>query len=407
MRYRFLSNPIVIVYLALSPAFAFASSPTAIIEWGDLGTEAGQFDTPVAIAVGGGHVYVADFGNRRIQKFTTDGAYVAQWGTGGSGDGEFRGPAGIAIDAGGDVLVTDFINHRVLRYSPEGVFRQQWGSIGDAPGSFSGPAAIAIDGAGDVLVTDLDGRRIQKFTAAGAFAGTWSEGGARAWLAPWGIGRGADGSVYVADRSGDRIHRLDPAGRWLSSFGGHGRSAGAFRGPVGIAVSPLGNVFVSDHANQRIQTFTADGAFVAEIHGEATAGGVHGLAIAGADLYVTDTRNHRVMRLVGAASGAAGTPRRIDAFGLALAGPNPSANGTALRFALPVAARVTLDVLDIEGRRVRTLAEGSFEAGEHVRTWDGQGDRRQRMAAGVYFVMARFDEGGRTKSVQRRVVVVR
>ena len=407
MRCRFLSNPIAIACLALSPAFAFASGPTAIIEWGDLGTEAGQFDTPVAIAAGGGHVYVADFGNHRIQKFTTDGAWVAQWGTEGKGDGQFRGPSGIAINARGDVLVTDFINHRVLRFSPEGELKQQWGSIGEAPGAFSGPAAISIDGAGDILVTDLDGQRIQKFTGAGAFVGTWNTGDGRALSAPWGIGRGPDGSVYVAERCGDRVHRIDPGGRWLSSFGGHGRSAGAFRGPVGIAVSPLGNVFVSDHANHRVQVFTADGAFVHEIQGDATAGGVHGLAIAGDDLYVTDTRNHRVMRLVGAALVAPGSERRIDAFGLALAGPNPSAHGTALRFALPIAAKVTLDVLDIEGRRVRTLADGAFEAGEHVRTWDGLGDRRQRMAAGVYFVLARFDDGSRMKSMQRRVVVVR
>ncbi len=407
MRCCLLSKPFAIACLALTPAFAFASSPAEIIEWGDLGTEAGQFDTPVAIAAGGGHVYVADFGNHRIQKFTTDGAWVAQWGTEVPGDRQLGGPSGIALDARGDVLVTDFTNHRVLRFSAHGELKQQWGAAGDAPGSFSGPAAIAVDSAGDVLVTDLDGRRIQKFSSAGSFLGTWNAVEAHALSAPWGIGLGADGSIYVADRGGDRIHRLDPGGRWLSSFGGHGRSPGAFRGPVGVAVSALGNVFVSDHANHRVQAFTSDGAFVSEIQGDATAGGVHGLAVSGDDLYVTDTRNHRVMRLVGAASGTPGTVRRIDAFGLALAGPNPSAHGTALRFALPVAGKVKLDVLDIEGRRVRTLADGAIEAGEHVRTWDGLGDRRQRMAAGVYFVLARFDDGARMKSVQRRVVVVR
>ena len=407
MRRPIHSNPIAIACLALSPAFVFASNPAAIIEWGDLGTEAGQFDTPVAIATGAGHVYVADFGNHRIQKFTTDGAYLSQWGTEGTGDGQLRGPSGIALDARGDVLVTDFFNHRVLRFSPEGELKQQWGPVGGAPGSMSGPAGIVIDGAGDVLVTDLDGQRIQKFNAAGAFMGTWQTVEGSELSAPWGIGRGADGSIYVADRGGDRIHRLDPNGRWLSSFGGHGRGTGAFRGPVGIAVSPLGNVFVSDHANHRVQVLTAEGAFVKEFLGEATAGGVHGLAIAGNDLYATDTRNHRVMRLVGAASETGAAARRIDAFGLALAGPNPSAHGTALRFALPVPARVTLEVHDIEGRRVRTLADGPFDAGEHVRRWDGLGERRQRIAAGVYFVLARFDDGSHVKSLQRRVVVIR
>ncbi len=407
MRCHNLALLLTIACLTLPTSPASATMASMIIEWGDLGSEAGQFDTPVAVAARGGHVYVADFGNHRIQKFTADGAYVLQWGTEGGGDGQFRGPSGLALDARGDVFVTDFYNHRVQSFSSEGVLKHQWGSIGDARGSFSGPAGIVIDAAGDVLVTDLDGRRIQKFSGNGTFVGAWDAGERHVLSAPWGIAAASDGGVYVADRGGDRVHHFDSGGRWLSSFGGHGRSAGAFRGPVSVAVSRLGQVFVSDLSNHRVQIFSTEGTFAGEIHGEPTEGGVHGLAIAGDDLYVTDILNHRVVRLVGGASGAGGVSQRIDAFALALAGPNPSAHGTALRFALPVAGRVKVEILDIEGRRVRTLADGAFEAGEHRRTWDGLSDGRQRMAAGVYFVLARFDEGGHMRTLQRRVVVVR
>ena len=386
---------------------AIAAPDASIVEWGDLGAEAGQFDTPVAIAAGGGLVYVADFGNHRIQKFTRDGAYVSQWGTQGSADGQFRGPSGIAVDLRGDVYVTDFYNHRIQRFSPDGALKHQWGSRGAGPGAFRGPASIAIDGAGDVLVTDLDGRRIQKFTGDGTFVRAWDAGEGGTLSAPWGIASDADGSIYVADRTGDRIHRFDPSGRWVSSFGGHGRSAGALRGPVGVAVSARGQVFVTDLANHRVQKFTPEGTFVSEIHGDPTDGGIHGLAISDGDLYLADARNHRVIRLVGAASGMAEAPRRIDAFALGLAGPNPSPHGTTLRFAVPVRGRVKLEIIDIEGRRVRTLANGAFEAGEHIRSWDGLSDSRQRMAAGVYFVQARFDTGDRVSKLQRRVVVVR
>jgi sugar lactone lactonase YvrE len=45
--------------------------------WGDKGTKEGEFDTPHSIASDAkGNIYVADRGNRRIQVFTPDGAFV-------------------------------------------------------------------------------------------------------------------------------------------------------------------------------------------------------------------------------------------------------------------------------------------------------------------------------------------
>lgn len=390
----------------LVPALAMAAPEPSIIEWGDLGVHEGQFDMPVGVAVGGTHVYVTDFGNNRIQKFTRDGAYVSQWGTPGSAAGEFRGPCGIAVDARGEVYVTDFYNHRVQKFTPEGELLAQWGAEGSDAALFRGPAAIAIDGSGCVMVTDLDGRRIQKFTADGTLVQAWDAGEGGALSGPWGIAAGSDGGVYVVDRTGDRVHRFDGSGRWISSFGGHGRGTGAFRGPVGVAVSARGQVFVTDLANQRVQRFSAEGTYVSDVGGDAVAGGVHGLAVADGDLYVTDIRNHRVLRLVGAAAGSAEAARPIEAFALTLAGPNPSSTGTTLRFAVPAGGRVQLEVLDLAGRRVRTLADGTFAPGYHTQSWDGRSDSRQRMAAGVYFVLGRFDDGGHVRRVQRRVVVV-
>lgn len=38
-----------------------------------------------------GNVYVADTGNNRVQKFSSDGNYITEWGSAGSGNGQFNG----------------------------------------------------------------------------------------------------------------------------------------------------------------------------------------------------------------------------------------------------------------------------------------------------------------------------
>src|SRR5579884_1376972 len=45
-----------------------------------------------------GDVYVADMANNRVQKFSANGTYLAQWGELGSNRGEFTFPEGIAVD---------------------------------------------------------------------------------------------------------------------------------------------------------------------------------------------------------------------------------------------------------------------------------------------------------------------
>lgn len=66
--------------------------------------------------------------------------------------------------------------------------------------------------------------------------------------------------------------------------------------------------------------------------------------------------------------------------------PNPSHGSSALRFTLPSASSVRLELIDAAGRRIRTLAEGTFAAGAHERTWDGRLSDGSRAPAGLYWV---------------------
>jgi flagellar hook assembly protein FlgD len=64
-----------------------------------------------------------------------------------------------------------------------------------------------------------------------------------------------------------------------------------------------------------------------------------------------------------------------------------------MRFGLPRAAEVRLEVFDLQGRRVRTLAAGPRTAGWHDVNWNGQMEGGARSGAGLYFV--RFRTEGR------------
>ena len=86
---------------------------------------------------GSGNVYVVDNGNHRIQKFTSSGTYLTQWGSYGSGDGQFNYPYGVAVDASGNVYVADLYNHRIQVFTSSGTYLTQWGTQGSGPGSSS------------------------------------------------------------------------------------------------------------------------------------------------------------------------------------------------------------------------------------------------------------------------------
>ncbi len=83
--------------------------------------------------------------------------------------------------------------------------------------------------------------------------------------------------------------------------------------------------------------------------------------------------------------------------------PNPVTSGSLVHFGVPEEARVTVEVFDLVGRRVSTLADGTFPAGRHAVRWAGTLGDGHRAAAGVYVV--RFSALGRT--LTRTAVVVR
>ena len=80
--------------------------------------------------------------------------------------------------------------------------------------------------------------------------------------------------------------------------------------------------------------------------------------------------------------------------------PNPFAASLAIAWELPRAMTVGLDVIDLQGRAVRTLASRSpTAAGRHEVSWDGRDDAGLALAAGVYFVRLTTPLGAHTRRV--------
>ena len=81
----------------------------------------------------------------------------------------------------------------------------------------------------------------------------------------------------------------------------------------------------------------------------------------------------------------ASTEPRLE-FGLQLARPNPFSGLTQLGFTLPVTSDVVIEVLDLQGRRVRSLATSKFAAGRHTCEWDARDETGKQVRPGVYLV---------------------
>ena len=89
----------------------------------------------------------------------------------------------------------------------------------------------------------------------------------------------------------------------------------------------------------------------------------------------------------------AGTAVRLEtlpaAFALAGNFPNPFNPSTALRYELPVASEILLEVFNAAGQRVRTLVDGQRAAGRYLAEWDATDDGGRALATGVYFYRLR------------------
>src|SRR3954464_4330692 len=114
----------------LAPTTASADL-SLVTQWGSSGTGNGQFQVPNGVAAdAAGNVYVVDGNGDRVEKFDSNGTFLLAFG----GPGTFNGPGHIAIDPQGNPVVEDSGNYRLVKYSPTGTRLTQYRALGQNPG---------------------------------------------------------------------------------------------------------------------------------------------------------------------------------------------------------------------------------------------------------------------------------
>ncbi|WP_394749012.1 NHL domain-containing protein [Spongiimicrobium salis] len=295
------------------------------------------FNEPHGVAVDqAGNVYVADSGNHRIRMIDPQGNVTTIAGSGAAviSDGQgfnaaFDFPLGLAVAPSGVIFVSDNnairtidANANVVTIAGNGV-----SNFEDGPGPiarFRLSAGITVDNNGNAFVADTRSHRIRMIdqsgnvsTIAGNGQGFQNGNGINALFRnPVDVAADAMGNIYVADESNHQIRRIDPNGN-VTTFAGSGSGfaegngiEARFNRPSGVTVDAQGNVYVTDTDNIRIRRISPNGDVIT-IAGGNSIGTMDGPGdVASFDLteriavdangviYVADTRNHRIRRLV-------------------------------------------------------------------------------------------------------------
>jgi Ca2+-binding RTX toxin-like protein/streptogramin lyase len=176
---------------------------------GSPGSGNGQFGGPEDIAIDAeGNIWVADTYNYRIQKLDDEGEFIEVVNPEGLGAIE---PTGIDVGSGGKVWVTDWAHNRVVALSEAGALVSQFGSGGSGNGEFSRPDGIDVDFKGNVWVGDEGNSRVQKFNEEGEYLDQFGSGGSGegefSFSYPFGIVADSGASIWIADSSNDRVQK--------------------------------------------------------------------------------------------------------------------------------------------------------------------------------------------------------
>jgi len=176
----------------------------------------------------------------------------------------------VAVDAADNVHVFNRGAHPVIVFDRDGNFLRSWGE-----GVFRRPHGITIGPDGTLWLTDDLHHTIRQFTAAGKLLLTLGDPdtpstlhGGKPFNRPTHVALcPKTGDIYVSDGYGNsRVHKYDPKGRHLHSWGEPGTDPGCFNVPHNIVTDADGLVYVADRENHRVQVFDGKGRYQMQLN---------------------------------------------------------------------------------------------------------------------------------------------
>ena len=331
------------------------------------------FRHPEDIAIDGlGNVYVADYEASRVRKISADGIITTVAGDGVArfaGDGgpavsaSLQNPVGVAAAKDGTLYISDSANNRIRRVTPAGTISTFAGAGGGGSGEDGIPAisahlefptGLALTALGDLYVAELYGSRVLKVNPSGilttvagdgksGFSGDGGPAASASLELPRGLALDPAGNLYIAEAR--RVRKVSVDGI-ITTVAGNGQlaysgdngpaPAAALNLPSGVIADGSGGILIADTDNNRIRqvgtnnnitTVAGDGQYRFSGDGGAAAAAsiAQPLGLAyddGGNLYVVDSGNRRIRRILSAAPSFGVTPASLD-FTAAVAGAAP------------------------------------------------------------------------------------
>jgi RHS repeat-associated protein len=251
------------------------------------------------IAVGNhGELYIADTWNNLVRKVDRDGIITTIAGDGYNGYSGDGGPAirarisypyDIAADQWGNLFFCTG-DHRIRKIDPGGIITTV---VGTGVAGYSGdggpatlarindPRGLAADSLGNLYIADSTNARVRKVNISGVITtvagnGTYGYSGdggpaveAKLW-GPVGVATDVFGNLYVVERGGSRIRKIDArgvittvAGTGTQGYSGDGDLPyeASLDRPTAIAIDPSGNLVIADEDNHRVRKVASPSAF--------------------------------------------------------------------------------------------------------------------------------------------------
>lgn len=175
----------------------------------------------------------------------------------------FYGPRGVVVDADGNVYISDTGNKRIVVTDSQGTYKYQWGSFGSGLGQFNEPIGLALDNSGNLYVGDTWNSRVQVFGRDGN--GNYSPIPSVSWpISGWApntyfnpfVAASGDGKVYATVPSNNLALYANMRGDVMLRWGGAGNNEASMSSPTGITVDKDGLVYVLDSGTKRILKFS-------------------------------------------------------------------------------------------------------------------------------------------------------
>jgi sugar lactone lactonase YvrE len=317
-----------------------------------------QLDQPFDVAFDrAGNLYFSDTNNHRVRKVDAKTGIISTVAGNGkkgfAGDGgpaiaaSLNEPYGIALDADGNLYIVDRLNFCVRKVVVRTAFIFTIAGTGGKPG-FAGdggpavkselvePNGICLDGKGKLYIADVAGHRVRVVdlksgtidtlvgTGLGASTGDGGPLKEAQVLGPRAVALDPGGRLYIVERNGHTVRRIDLARKTIDRFAGTGKKGysgdggqardATFDGPKEIDIDKDGNVYVVDTENEAIRRIDGRTGIITTVAGKgrtktpgsgdggpataATLGRPHGVAV-GPDgaLYIGDTNSHRIRKV--------------------------------------------------------------------------------------------------------------